>query len=117
MTFRLTTPPRKPPANRKAKSNALTDTDSARLSHGGELSTSSCHILLMVLAAIGILASGAGSVSLLVVRRLTGRWLVRIALSFFGLTMIVSILVVSTFKKFAEGGKDHWKAESLRLTN
>jgi hypothetical protein len=67
MTFRLTTPPRKPPANRKAKSNALTDTDSARLSHGGELSTSSCHILLMVLAAIGILASGAGSVSLLVV--------------------------------------------------
>jgi len=31
--------------------------------------------------------------------------------------MIVSILVVSTLKKFAEGGKDHWKAGSLRLTN
>jgi hypothetical protein len=46
-------------------------------------------------------------------RRLTERWLVRIALSFFGLMMIVSILVVSAFKKFAEGAK----AESLRLTN
>jgi hypothetical protein len=67
MAFRLPTPPRKPPANRKAKSNALTNTDSARLSHGGQLFARSCHILLMVLAAIGILAAGAGSVSLLVV--------------------------------------------------
>jgi hypothetical protein len=66
MTFCLPTPPRKPPAKSGRKSNALTDTDSARLSHGGQLSTSSCHILL-VLAAIGILAAGAGSVSLLVV--------------------------------------------------
>jgi hypothetical protein len=111
--------------------------DSAPLSHGGRLSTRSGHILLMVVAAIGILAAGAGQrvaagsaleyqrctfalgpLHLLLAHGPSDRcWLVRIAPSFFGLTMIVSILVVSTFKKFAKGGKDRWKAESLRLTN
>jgi K+ transporter len=85
-------------------------------------------ILLMGVAAIGILAVTGGSVSLLVVlysinvfltfslsllglciywwraRRIDRRWLVRIALSLLGLTVTGSILVVTTFEKFAEGG-------------
>jgi len=85
-------------------------------------------ILLMGLAAIGILAVTGGSVALLVVlysinvfltfslsllglcfywwraRRTDRRWLLRIALSFLGLAVTAGILAVTTVEKFAEGG-------------
>jgi amino acid transporter len=85
-------------------------------------------ILLMGLAAIGILVVTGGSVALLVVlysinvfltfslsllglciywwqvRHADRRWLHRIALSLLGLIVTGGILVVTTFEKFAEGG-------------
>ena len=85
-------------------------------------------ILLMGLAAVGILVVTGGSVALLVVlysinvfltfslsllglciywwrvRRTDRRWLHRIALSLLGLIVTSGILVVTTFEKFAEGG-------------
>jgi amino acid transporter len=85
-------------------------------------------ILLMGLAAVGILVVTGGSVALLVVlysinvfltfslsllglciywwrvRHTDRRWLHRIALSLLGLIVTGGILVVTTFEKFAEGG-------------
>jgi amino acid transporter len=85
-------------------------------------------ILLMGLAAVGILVVTGGSVALLVVlysinvfltfslsllglciywwrvRHTDRRWLHRIALSLLGLIVTGGILVVTTFDKFAEGG-------------
>jgi amino acid transporter len=85
-------------------------------------------ILLMGVAAIGILAVTGGSVALLVVlysinvfltfslsllglcfywwraRHMDRRWLVRMALSLLGLAVTAGILAVTTVEKFAEGG-------------
>jgi amino acid transporter len=85
-------------------------------------------ILLMGLAAVGILVVTGGSVALLVVlysinvfltfslsllglciywwrvRHTDWRWLHRIALSLLGLTVTGGILAVTTFEKFTEGG-------------
>jgi hypothetical protein len=85
-------------------------------------------IVLMGVAAVGILIATGGSVSLLVVlysinvfltfslsllglciywwgvRRSDRRWIVRIALSMLGLAVTSGILVVTTVEKFAEGG-------------
>lgn len=85
-------------------------------------------ILLMGVAAIGILVVTGGSVALLVVlysinvfltfslsllglcfywwraRRTDKRWVVRLALSLLGLTVTAGILAVTTVEKFTEGG-------------
>jgi hypothetical protein len=85
-------------------------------------------IVLMGMAAVGILIATGGSVSLLVVlysinvfltfslsllglciywwgvRGIDRRWILRIALSILGLTVTSGILVVTTVEKFTEGG-------------
>ena len=85
-------------------------------------------ILLMGIAAIGILIVTLGRVSLLVVlysinvfltfslsllglciywwrsRQLNRNWLLRIALSLLGLTVTAGILIITTVEKFTEGG-------------
>ena len=85
-------------------------------------------ILLMGVAAIGILIVTLGRVSLLVVlysinvfltfslsllglciywwrsRQLNRNWLLRIALSLLGLTVTAGILIITTVEKFTEGG-------------
>jgi len=85
-------------------------------------------IVLMGLAAVGILVATGGSVALLVVlysinvfltfslsllglciywwrvRHTDHRWIVRIALSGLGLAVTLGILAVTTVEKFAEGG-------------
>src|SRR6185436_14984365 len=85
-------------------------------------------IVIMGLAALGILLWSGGKVDLLVVlysinvfltfslsllglciywwrsRRTDSRWLARLALSFTGLVVTAGILVVTTVEKFAEGG-------------
>jgi multisubunit Na+/H+ antiporter MnhB subunit len=85
-------------------------------------------IVLMGVAAVGILVATRGSVALLVVlysinvfltfslsllglciywwrvRRTDGRWIGRIALSLLGLTVCGGILIVTTLEKFADGG-------------
>jgi amino acid transporter len=85
-------------------------------------------ILLMGIAAIGILSVTLGRVSLLVVlysinvfltfslsllglciywwrsRQLNRNWLLRIALSLLGLTVTAGILIITTVEKFTQGG-------------